>query len=510
MNTPPEHPPARILVIDDEPDLRTLYELCLLRDGHDIQTAENMAQARFALQSGLFDVVIADIRLPDGSGMDLLSEAQGSQRPERWIMATAYGSAENAVQALKSGAFDYLTKPIEPKQLRQLVHSAISAARQNQAKQLADTPRASSADESAAARPKANIEISAVGQKALQRIAGQSDAMQAVRKRIIKVARSMAPILIGGESGTGKELVAQAIHACSHRHAGPFVPVNCGAIPENLLEAEFFGAKKGAYTGAAQDRIGFFQAARGGTLFLDEIGDLPLAMQAKLLRAIQERRVRPLGSTQEEEVDVRLLSATHKNLAQEVENQSFRQDLYYRINVIDINLPALSQRREDIPDICQALLARMPHENGARPQITDEQLAIIQNAPLSGNVRELENLLYRALTLGSDARLLADEQLAATTPQRLGAPVAPETASAATSSPHAGTNRQPASTAWAAASSSRSGPDLASWLNAQERLALQQALQLCDFDLACAAAHLRMSTRQLHYRMLRLGMANRG
>ncbi|MDO5626363.1 MAG: sigma 54-interacting transcriptional regulator, partial [Pseudomonadota bacterium] len=320
--------PARLLVVDDEPDLRTLYELTLLREGHEVLAAGTLAEAREQLAAHTFDVVITDMRLPDGLGLELLREMAASQRRERCIMITAYGSAENAVEALKCGAFDYLTKPVDLKQFRGVVNAALQApgaapahtARPAQATASAPAPAPTPepppainaafaaafppmgdpfvAPASAAPAPAAPTSAPApeapldAGQAALARMVGESAAMHTVKQRIAKVARSMAPVLVHGESGTGKELVAGAVHACSHRSAGPLVPVNCGAIPENLLEAEFFGARKGSYTGATTDREGFFQAARGGTLFLDEIGDLPLAMQAKLLRAIQERRVR--------------------------------------------------------------------------------------------------------------------------------------------------------------------------------------------------------------------------
>ena len=412
---------ARILVVDDEPDLLTLYELALIREGHQVQTASTLAEARSALAEATFDVLITDMRLPDGLGMELLRELAAARRPERSIMVTAYGSPETAVEALKAGAFDYLTKPVDLKQLRTVVASALQDA---PAPARAAAPAASAAPaapQAAAARPAPATlppaapaapaapafegeDISPQGQAALARLVGQSPAMQMAKQRIAKVARSMAPVLVHGESGTGKELVASAVHACSHRASGPFVPVNCGAIPENLLEAEFFGARKGSYTGATQDRVGFFQAAAGGTLFLDEIGDLPLAMQAKLLRAIQERRVRPLGATQEEPVDVRIVSATHKDLAAQVQAGHFRQDLYYRLNVIELIVPPLRERREDLPLLCQALLARIANEAGSPPlALTPQLMRDIASQPLEGNVRELENLLHRAVALGEVA-----------------------------------------------------------------------------------------------------------
>lgn len=372
---------AQILVIDDEPDLRTLYELTLLREGYAVETAATVAQAWEILNQRKFDVVITDMRLPDGTGSDILSGLKAQQRPERCVVITAYGSAENAVESLKAGAFDYLTKPADLKQFRMVIASAL--------KPTSVAP--------AVVKPSVSSASSPNGEAALARLVGTSAPMRMVKDRITKVARSMAPVLVLGESGTGKELVALALHANSHRSVGPWVPVNCSAIPEHLLEAEFFGSKKGAFTGAHSDREGFFKAANGGTLFLDEIGDLPLSMQSKLLRAIQERRVRPVGADQEDAVDVRIVSATHKNLPVEIAAGRFRQDLFYRINVIDMVIPPLRDRGEDLPALCHALLDRIAHESGARaPAISDDLLRQLARQPLPGNVRELENLLHRA------------------------------------------------------------------------------------------------------------------
>ncbi|MDQ3270578.1 MAG: sigma-54 dependent transcriptional regulator, partial [Pseudomonadota bacterium] len=375
MSTPNQ---AHILVIDDEPDLRTLYELTLLREGYRVEAAADLAQARVQLQERRFDAVITDMRLPDGLGLELLREMVSQHRPERCVVITAHGSAENAVEALKAGAFDYLTKPVDLKQFRNVVASAI------QSPVGAEKTRADIEPGPAVSRSGKSQE----GAQTLQRLVGESAVMHSVKARIIKVAGSMAPVLIQGESGTGKELVARAVHDCSHRAAGPFVAVNCGAIPENLLEAEFFGARKGAYTGSTHDRQGYFQAAKGGTLFLDEIGDLPLAMQSKLLRSIQERVVRPLGSAQEDTVDVRIVSATHKDLGAAVASAHFRQDLYYRLNVIEIHVPALRERREDLPMLCQDLLGRICRESGLPvPVLSEQVVARLQAHPFNGNVR---------------------------------------------------------------------------------------------------------------------------
>jgi two-component system response regulator PilR (NtrC family) len=324
------------------------------------------------------------------------------------------------------------------------------------------------------------------GQGTLQKLVGTSDAMQLVKQRIVKVARSMAPVLVRGESGTGKELVAQALHANSHRAAGPLVAVNCSAIPENLLEAEFFGAKKGSYTGAVQDRQGYFQAARDGTLFLDEIGDLPLAMQSKLLRAIQERSVRSLGSTQEDAVDVRIVSATHKDLAADVKAGRFRQDLYYRLNVIEIAVPPLRERRGDLPALCEALLARIAQESGMPvPLLSPELLAQLASHPLSGNVRELENLLHRAVAMGDGDALHVDfdADFTATEP----APLA----------------KMPV----AIVSPTATPSDLQAFLDQQEREILVKVLGETGFNRTATAQRLGLSLRQIRYRIERLNIA---
>jgi two-component system response regulator PilR (NtrC family) len=377
---------AQILVIDDEPDLRTLYELTLLREGYRVDTAGSVQEAMQAIQTRRFDVVITDMRLPDGLGTEILNHMRSMQRAERCIVITAHGSAENAVESLKAGAFDYLTKPVDLKQFRSAIASAVHGTRPNGG----PTRRATDT------RPIDSCASSSAGQAALSRLAGESASMRAVKERVIKVARSMAPVLIQGESGTGKELVANSLHANSHRATGPWVAVNCSAIPENLLEAEFFGAKKGAYTGSVQDREGFFQAAKGGTLFLDEIGDLPLPMQSKLLRAIQERSVRPVGSTQEEAVDVRIVSATHKNLPEEVQAGRFRQDLFYRLNVIDIVIPPLRDAMKTCS--CARHFWQLPKSPMFPPGVGTGN-SINSHCCLCTGMRELENLLHRAVVL---------------------------------------------------------------------------------------------------------------
>jgi two-component system response regulator PilR (NtrC family) len=481
---------ASILVVDDEPDLRTLYELTLLREGYRVETASSVQEARQQLKEQRFDAVITDMRLPDGFGMELLQDLRDQQRRERCVVMTAYGSAENAVEALRSGAFDYLTKPVDLKQFRSVVASAIQGIGGVPAPRSGRSPM----------RPGSSATENTGTGDALNRLVGESQAMRNVKQRIAKVASSMAPVLIHGESGTGKELVAQALHASSQRSDGPLIAVNCGAIPENLLEAEFFGARKGSYTGASQDRDGYFQAARGGTLFLDEIGDLPLAMQSKLLRAIQERSVRALGSTQEETVDVRIVSATHRDLAADVLSGRFRQDLYYRLNVIEIVIPPLRERREDLPALCAALLARIAHESGIKPPaLTERALNTIASHPLKGNVRELENLLHRAVAL-SDGEDLHVE-CATSTAEAFGtrpAPPAPPATTAETSSGMQKTNGPPPCAALP--------NDLQAWLDQQEREILVRALREAHFNRTATAARLGISLRQIRYRIARLNI----
>ncbi len=481
-------PSARLLVVDDEPDLRTLYELTLLRLGYQVEAVETVTEARKLLGEQTFDVLITDMRLPDGTGLELVKQLTIAQRPERCMVITAYGSAENAVEALKAGAFDYLTKPVDLQQFRTAVAAALHDSQAMQTTAYPTKPPASRAA-SKVQQPAPSFNASA----ALASIIGYSAVMVAVRQRVEKVARSMAPVLVLGESGTGKELVAQALHACSHRADGPFVAVNCGAIPETLIEAEFFGVRKGAYTGATHDRDGYFQAARGGTLFLDEIGDLPLAMQAKLLRTIQERKVRPLGSTQEEQIDVRFVSATHRDLGQLVKSGQFRQDLFYRLNVIELRIPPLRERRDDLPDLIQALLLKLCTETGQRlPAMTDEAIEWLASQPLPGNVRELENLLHRGLAL-CDGEWMRPEDM---------------------QEPHSGlgtlqpaesnlippTSLRPESTAPPAQET------MVAYLDRREREVLLEALQKCDQDLERAAVQLKLTPRQFRFRLQRLGI----
>jgi two-component system response regulator PilR (NtrC family) len=419
------------------------------------------------------------MRLPDGSGLDLLQRIQAAARSEKAIVITAYGSPENAVEALKAGAYDYLTKPVDLRQFRAVVASALGRS---------PVPAALPA----AAVASATAPGPQGGHPALERLVGASGAIQQVRSLIARVARSMAPVLVTGESGTGKELVARAIHEVSPRGAQPFVAVNCGAIPEHLLEAEFFGYRKGAFTGANDDREGFFQAAQGGTLFLDEIGELPMAMQSKLLRVIQERAVRPVGAVAEAPVNVRIVSATHKDLGAEVLAGRFRQDLYYRLNVIRIHVPPLRERMGDLPALCTHVLRRIARDAGVTPVPTLDTLALqhLSHYGFPGNVRELENLLHRALALAG-TQVIARSDLSL--PEDAAGEPAPVFAPAAAPAP--------------ADSVQASLPaDLEAYLDDIERDILQRALERHRYNRTAAGASLGLSLRQMRYRMARLGV----
>ncbi len=506
MTTPS---PPSLLVVDDEPDLRTLYELTLLREGYDIDTAGSVEEALGHLESRGYSLLITDMRLPDGTGLDLLRRLEDAGRSEKAIVITAYGSAENAVEALKAGAYDYLTKPVDLKQFRAVVASALGRGAPALPSIVpASLPSVPGAAHCAPPRPPRVAPVMPAGSPALARMAGESAAMQHVRALIDKVARSMAPVLVSGESGTGKELVARAVHEISPRSAGPFIAVNCSAIPDHLLEAEFFGYRKGAFTGAAEDREGVFQAANGGTLFLDEIGDLPLAMQSKLLRVIQERAVRQVGGVSEVPINVRILSATHKDLGAEVHAQRFRQDLYYRLNVIQITVPPLRERLEDLPAIAARVLERIAQDAGVvpPPRLTPEALIHLKRHAFHGNVRELENLLHRAVALsGRDSIDVADLDLPdaslveGETGQR-GPATAVQGGAEIEALPAAcaGAVEPPAAAELPA--------DLAIYLDAVERDILVRALERHRCNRTAAGASLGLSLRQMRYRMARLGV----
>ncbi|BAW79950.1 chemotaxis protein CheY [Candidatus Nitrosoglobus terrae] len=370
------------LIVDDEPDILALLELTLAPMGIRCQKAANLEQAQQCLQQQGFNLCLTDMRLPDGDGITLVKHINQAYPQLPVAVITAHGNVEAAVTALKSGAFDFISKPVDLGTLRNLVNTALKLPSTYPQKE----------------------------RRTRHQLLGESPPMRVVRAQIAKLARSQAPVYISGESGTGKELVARLIHAQSPRSAGPFVPVNCGAIPDSLLESEFFGYEKGSFTGAHRDKAGLFQSSEGGTLFLDEVGDLSLAMQVKLLRAIQERAVRPLGSASEISVDVRILSATHQDLALLVKRGEFRQDLFYRLNIIELPLPPLRARSTDIPALADHILTRLAATNQMIcPQLTPEALAKLQAYHFPGNVRELENILERALILREEELIQVED-----------------------------------------------------------------------------------------------------
>jgi two-component system response regulator PilR (NtrC family) len=435
----------KVLVIDDEPDLLELLELTLSRMGLDTTRAETVAEAIRLLDKEPYDLCLTDMRLPDGEGLRVVEHINQKGLDVPVAVITAYGSAENAVAALKAGAFDYLAKPVALEQLRALVKQALK---------VPEKPQVVTS----------------------YQLLGESPAMMQVRGLIDRLSKSQAPVFINGESGSGKELAARLIHTLGPRGEQPFIAVNCGAIPENLMESEFFGYKKGAFTGAEGDRDGFFQAANNGTLFLDEVADLPLPMQVKLLRAIQEKKVRKVGATQEEPVDVRIISATHKKLGALVESGEFRQDLYYRLHVIELAMPSLREMREDIPLIAHAILARLSRGN---PALLDaEAIAALERYPFPGNVRELENILERGLSLAADPQQITSDDLHLT-------PVADDPEFAVT-----------AGDKW----------PLQDYLDRVERSAINEALEKTRFNRTAAAKLLGITFRAMRYRMERLGI----
>jgi len=444
----------RVLIVDDEPDLLELVSLTLGRMNLETRTAADAGTARRLLKAESFDLCLTDMRLPDGDGLDLVAWIQENHSSLPVAVITAHGNVESAVRALKLGAFDFVSKPLDLGVLRKLVGSAIRLG-----------TRSDGSSNAVIQGP---------------RLIGHSKVMQQMRDLIGRVARSQAPVHIFGESGTGKELVARLIHESGARQEGPFVAVNCGAIPTELMESELFGHKRGSFTGAVADKKGLVQSAEGGTLFLDEVADLPLHMQVKLLRVVQEKTVRPIGEAREEAVDVRILSATHKNLAELVEEGRFREDLFYRINVIEMRVPALRERGEDIPEIAEGILARLGRRMGATPvHIAEDALLMLQDYPFPGNVRELENVLERALTLCTTGTITAEHvKLRAI----------PRAAPALTPAPAEGTGA------------------LGDQLEDLERGAIVKALEQTRYNKTAAAKLLGMSFRALRYRIKKLGI----
>jgi two-component system, NtrC family, response regulator PilR len=432
-----------VLIVDDEPDIRELVEITLARMGLRTDSAATLAQARERLAQQEFDVCITDMRLPDGSGISLVAELQQRAPQTPVAVITAYGNAEAAVESLKAGAFDFVSKPVDVGVLRKLVDTALRLR--------GPGPQRTQAPE----------------------LLGEHESIRQLRSLIERLARSQAPVHISGESGTGKELVARLIHERGPRASGPFVAVNCGAIPNELMESEFFGHLKGSFTGAHRDKAGLFQAAEGGTLFLDEVAELPMHMQVKLLRALQERRVRPVGSEAEAPVNVRVISATHRDLGELVQSGRFRQDLFYRLDVIAVRTPALRERPGDVAVLAQHVLARIATGSGLRvvPVIDEAALEALSRYPFPGNVRELENILERALTLCDGERIrVTDLQL-----------------------------RTPNAVADTASGLEQQKEDL-------ERQAILEALQKTRYNKTRAAELLGMSFRSLRYRIKKLGL----
>ena len=453
------------LVVDDEADIRELLEITLGRMDVETTAAADLAGARRLMEQGRFDLCLTDMRLPDGSGLELVRDIQ-HQRPELPVaVITAYGSMESAVEALKAGAFDFVSKPVDLQVLRNLVSTAL---------RLSD--RFPQRD-----------------RRSRDTLIGDSPAMQAIRSTIVKLARSQAPVYVSGESGTGKELVARLIHEKGPRADKPFVPVNCGAIPTDLMESELFGHKKGSFTGAVSDKAGLFQAAQGGTLFLDEVAELPLPMQVKLLRVIQEKAVRPVGAQKEVAVDVRILSATHKNLHVLVEEGQFRQDLYYRINVIELHVPSLRERPADIPLLAGHVLERLTRESGGPPiELTADALQALTRYDFPGNVRELENILERAMTLREGTAIRGEDlhlpQAQARGPDRI-SETDEDAGDEALAEEHSGTV-----------------PPLETYLDRVEKETILKALEQTRYNKTAAAKLLGITFRALRYRLKKLGL----
>ena len=453
-----------VLIVDDEPDIRELLDITLSRMGLETYTAATLGEAESQVAREQPDLCLTDMRLPDGNGISLVEYIQQNFPQIPVAMITAHGSVETAISALKAGAFDFISKPIELDTLRRLVNTALQLE--------GDTSKADHAVD--------------------HDLIGSGPAIQQLRRQITKLARSQAPVHIQGESGSGKEVVARLIHNNGPRASGAFVAVNCGAIPPELMESELFGHTKGSFTGANQDKIGLFQAAAGGTLFLDEVADLPLGMQVKLLRAIQEKAIRPVGANEEQATDVRLLSATHKNLAAEVEAGRFRNDLYYRINVIDLYVPSLRERIEDLPELAETLLQRIAREEGnGGAHLEQSAISALSNYDFPGNVRELENMLERALALSDGTTITADDlQFSPMTPRKAVAKAgdAPDHSTAADRDIQAAYG------------------NLEAYLEDIERQVLSKALEESRWNKTATAKLLGISFRSLRYRLKKLGL----
>jgi two-component system, NtrC family, response regulator PilR len=459
-------PPPLVLIVDDEPDLVELVTLTLSRMQFATQSAGDVAGAKKLLKSQRFDLCLTDMRLPDGDGLDLLEWMSANCPGVPCAVITAHGNVESAVRALKLGAFDFVSKPLDLGALRRIIATAVKLSQNH--------------DPGASTRTGTQL-------------IGQAPAMDRLREMIIRVARSQAPVHISGESGTGKELVARMIHGSGPRAEGPFIPVNCGAIPSELMESEFFGHKRGSFTGAVTDKVGLFTTAEGGTLFLDEVADLPLHMQVKLLRVIQEKTLRPIGEQRESPIDVRILSATHKNLVDLVAQAKFREDLFYRINVIELRVPPLRDRAEDIPDLADAIVRRLARRSGTEPQtITPAALALLKGFSFPGNVRELENVLERAIALCNQGRIDVGDLQLRSVPRTESAPL--QTADTAAHM-RVGAPAEPAEPA-----------ALGERLEDVERAAIVKALEEARYNKTAAAKALGMTFRALRYRIKKLGI----
>jgi two-component system response regulator PilR (NtrC family) len=466
-------PTKNALIVDDEPDIRELLEITLGRMGIETLSAKDVTSAKALLQNNEFDFCLTDMNLPDGNGIEFVQHINSNYPQLPVAMITAHGSMESAVEALKAGAFDFVSKPVNLELLRSLVDTALNL------KPL-DT--------------KTDIDSS--------NLLGETAVMISLRKQVSKLARSQAPIYISGESGSGKELVAKSIHENGPHADGPFIPVNCGAIPNELMESEFFGHTKGSFTGAVADKEGLFQAANGGTLFLDEVADLPLLMQVKLLRGIQEKAIRPIGSQQELSVDVRILSATHKDLATEVEAGTFRQDLFYRINVIELRVPSLRDRAEDIPILAEELLSRIADDyQTAKPKLSSDAIKELTRYHFPGNVRELENVLERAITLCENDIIQADDlQLTPPSPtvERVAKPVYDD--EDGSPEPEEAVNRTPGSAL------PEDEESLDSYLENIEKNVIVDALETTRWNKTAAAKKLGITFRALRYKLKKLGL----